>query len=95
MEELEISPEDAGLERAALKSVIGGDPAENAERLGALLSGRGSRAETDIVVLNSAALLHTAGKAATLTDGAGAAREALLSGGAAKVLDCYVELSRG
>lgn len=95
MEELEISPEDAGIERAALKSVIGGDPAENAERLRALLSGRGSRAETDIVVLNSAALLHTAGKAATLTDGAGAAREALLSGRAAKVLDSYVELSRG
>jgi anthranilate phosphoribosyltransferase len=93
--ELEIRPEDAGLERAPLNVVTGGDPDENAGRLRAVLDGRASQAETDIVVLNTAALLQTAGKAATLKDGAGLARDALLSGKAGKVLDAYVEASRG
>ena len=93
--ELEITPEDAGLERAPLSVVTGGDPAENAARLRALLSGQGSQAENDIVILNTAALLHTAGKAASLIDAADEAREALLSGRAGRVLDLYIEASRG
>ncbi len=95
MTEIEITPEEAGLERAPLSSVAGGDPAENAERLRNLLGGRGSRAENDIVMLNSAALLLTAGKAATLKDAAAQARDALLSGAAGKVLTAYVEASNG
>src|SRR6478609_3772952 len=74
IEELQITPEDAGLERAPLKVVTGGDVAENAERLRALLAGRASDAERDIVILNTAALLMTAGRAATLTEGAAQAR---------------------
>ncbi|MEO6225611.1 MAG: anthranilate phosphoribosyltransferase [Sphingomicrobium sp.] len=95
MTETEIRPEDAGIERAALSTVVGGDPAENAERLQRLLAGGGSQAEVDIVVLNAAALLLTAGTATTLKDAAGVARDALLSGAAGKVLDGYVEASRG
>src|SRR5438270_11211374 len=94
MEELEITPEDAGLERAPLKAVAGGDVAENAARLKALLDGHGARAEEDIVVLNTAALLHTAGLAASLPEGAVLARDALASGGAAKVLGDFGEASR-
>lgn len=90
-----ISPEDAGLERAPVSVVTGGDPAENAERLRSLLSGDGSRAENDIVILNTAALLMTAGKGSDLRESAGLAREALLSGNAGKVLDRYIEASRG
>jgi anthranilate phosphoribosyltransferase len=93
--ELEITPEDAGLERAPLNVVTGGDPAENAARLRALLDGRGSQAENDLVILNSAALLHTAGKASSLRDAADEAREVLLSGRAGMVLDRYIEASRG
>ncbi|MDP1911582.1 MAG: anthranilate phosphoribosyltransferase [Hyphomicrobium sp.] len=95
MTELQITPEDAGIERAALKVVTGGDVAENATRLKLLLAGQGTQAENDIVILNSAALLLTAGKAADLTDGAGQAREALLSGKAGAVLDKFVEASNG
>ena len=95
MTEIELSPEDAGLERAPLKVVTGGEPQENAVRLRSLLGGRGSEAETDIVILNAAALLHTAGKAATLRDAAGEAREALRSGKAEQVLDAYIEASNG
>jgi anthranilate phosphoribosyltransferase len=93
--QLVIAPEDAGIERAPLNVVTGGDPAENAQRLRALLSGKGSEAESDITILNAAALLHTAGKAATLKDAAAEARDVLLSGSAGKVLDSYVEASRG
>jgi anthranilate phosphoribosyltransferase len=95
MEELEITPEDAGLERAALKVVTGGDVAENAARFDALLAGRGTRAEEDIVILNTAALLTTAGKADNLREGADLARQAITSGGATRVLKAYVEASRG
>jgi anthranilate phosphoribosyltransferase len=90
-----ISPEDAGLERAPVSVVTGGDPAENAARLRALLSGDGARAETDIVILNAAALLKTAGKAATLREAAELAREVLREGKAGQVLDNYIEASRG
>jgi anthranilate phosphoribosyltransferase len=90
-----ITPEDAGVERAPLNLVTGGDPAENAARLRALLSGKGSQAESDITVLNAAALLHTAGKAASLKDAAAQARDVLLSGRSASVLDAYIEASRG
>ena len=95
MSEIEIAPEDAGIERAALKVVTGGDVAENATRLKLLLAGQGTQAENDIVILNTAALLLTAGKAADLTDGAGQAREALLSGKAGVLLDRFVEASNG
>jgi len=93
--ELEITPEDAGLQRAPLNVVTGGGAQENATRLRALLAGRGAQADNDIVVLNTAALLHTAGSAATLKDAAGEARDALLSGKAGQVLDRYIEASRG
>src|SRR4051812_5608780 len=95
IEELEITPEDAGLERAPLKTVTGGDVEENAARLKALLTGRAGRAEEDIVILNTAALLMTAGKAGTLRQGAALAREALESGRAADALQRFVEASRG
>ena len=68
---------------------------ENAARLQSLLGGSAARAEEDIVILNTAALLMTAGKAATLRDGAALAREALESGRAAETLKRFVEASRG
>jgi anthranilate phosphoribosyltransferase len=95
MEEIEITPEDAGLKRAPLTAVAGGDVEENAARLKALLGGSAARAEEDIVILNTAALLMTAGKAATLREGASLAREALESGRAAEALERFVEASRG
>src|SRR5205823_4314368 len=95
IEELEITPEDAGLERAPLKVVTGGDVAENAARLKALLGGTASRPEEDIVILNTAALLMTAGKTGTLKEGAALARDSLSSGRAAQVLEAFVETSRG
>jgi len=95
IEEIEITPEQAGLERAPLKVVTGGDVEENAARLKALLAGGAARAEEDIVILNTAALLLTARTAPSLRQGAAMARDALKSGGAGAVLDAFVEASRG
>ena len=91
LSELVIAPEDAGLTRAPLSVVTGGEVAENAARFRALLTGGGSVAEQDITILNAAALLLTAGHASDLRDGADQAREALLSGRAGAVLDAYIE----
>ena len=93
--EIEITPEQAGLTRAPLNTVMGGDATVNAARLRVLLAGRGERAETDIVALNAGALLFIAGKANDLRGGTGQALEALRSGSAGRVLDAYVEASRG
>jgi len=93
--EIEICPEDAGLERAPLSVVTGGDVEENAERLRTVLDGDGSQAESDIIILNAAALLQTAGKAPSLKDAAAIARDALLSGNSGRLLDSYIEASNG
>ena len=95
MTDIVLTPEEAGLKRAPLISIIGGDATENAKRLRILLDGRGGRAEQDIVILNSAALLMTAGKASDLAEGAVQAREALQSGAAGAVLDRYIAVSNG
>ena len=95
LSELTLSPEQAGLNTAPLAVVAGGEPAENARRLRALLDGRGSDAERDIVILNTAALLMTAGIADDLVEGARLAREALDAGKPGQLLDAYVAASNG
>lgn len=93
--EIMIAPEDAGLERAPLQVVTGGDVNENAARFRALMSGEATQAEQDMVLLNAGALLMTAGKAGDIGEGTARARDALMSGGAGKVLDAFVEASHG
>jgi len=93
-EELELTPEQAGLERVPLRAVQGGDVAENAARFRALLDGKAPEADEQIVLLNCAALLLAAGKAGDLREGVEQAREALRSGKAASVLQRYLEASK-
>jgi anthranilate phosphoribosyltransferase len=95
LSELTLAPEDAGLERAPLSRVTGGDVAENARRLKLLMDGAGERAEQDIVILNTAALLLASGRAASLIEGAAQARAALESGAAGGVLRSYIGASNG
>jgi anthranilate phosphoribosyltransferase len=83
--EFTISPEDAGLERAPAAAIHGGEPAENAAALLALLAGAPG-AYRDIVLLNAAAALVVAGRAAKLREGAALAARAIDSGAASAVL---------
>ena len=94
-EEFEILPEQAGVGRQPLDRIAGGTPAQNADRLLALLAGRSGRAERDIVALNAGALLFTAGLANDLRTGTAMALEAIGSGRAKATLDRFVEASRG
>jgi anthranilate phosphoribosyltransferase len=95
LEELEITPEQAALDRVPVKSIVGGSPDENAHRLRDILSGVGGPADIAVVALNAGALLMTAGKVSDLKEGVGFAMEAMRSRKARAVLDAFVEASRG
>ncbi len=83
--EFEISPEDAGLPLHPFEAILGGDPAQNAQALRALLAGE-KGAYRDAVLLNAAAALLIAGKAADLREGVARAAESIDSGKAAAKL---------
>lgn len=95
LERVTIRPEDAGLERRPVQVLRGGGPEENAERLKALLMGYGLTAETEVVALNTGALLLTAGLAADLREGVGMALQALASGEAHRRLELFIEATNG
>ena len=95
IERVTITPEDAGLKRAPLEVLKGGNPEENAERLRMLLLGYALPAEAHVVALNAGALLMTAGLETTLADGTARARDALASGAAYKRLEAFIEASNG
>jgi anthranilate phosphoribosyltransferase len=80
-----VTPEDAGLPRAPASALKGGDPAENAAALEALLKGAPGPYR-DVVLLNAAASLIVAGRAATLRNGAAIAARAIDEGAALGVL---------
>ena len=95
LEELEITPEQGGLDRMPVQAIAGGSPHENGKRLVDILSGVGGLADIAVVALNAGALLLSAGKVADLRDGVGHAMEAMRSRRARSVLDDFIEASRG
>ncbi|KAA5606313.1 anthranilate phosphoribosyltransferase [Roseospira marina] len=89
VETFTIQPEDAGLPRARPEDLKGGTPEENAAVIHAMLDGAAGPYR-DIVVLNAAASLVVAGKAADLKAGAALAAEAIDSGAARRTLEQLV-----
>ena len=85
-----VTPEDAGLPRADLAALRGGDAEENAAALRALLDGA-TGAYRDIVLLNAAAALVVADRAADLAEGAAQAAAVIDDGSAATALADLVE----
>ena len=94
-EELEITPEEAGLRRLPVQQIAGGAPRENARRLTALLSGRGRESDESVVAINAGALLMTAGNASNLRSGVAIALDAIRAGRPAEVLSRFVEATNG
>ncbi len=82
----EVVPEMAGLSRSPIEAIRGGDPAANAAALLALLDGQAG-AYRDTVLLNAAAGLVVAGRAAGLRQGALLAAAAIDGGQARTALD--------
>jgi anthranilate phosphoribosyltransferase len=91
--EFSVRPEDAGLPVHPFERLLGGGPEENARALRAVLAGEPS-AYGDAVLLNAAAALVIADRAADLSEGVAVARESIASGAAAAKLDHLAELTR-
>lgn len=90
--EFTVSPEDAGLERASLKDIEGGDAEFNAAAIIDILEGK-KNAYRDIVLLNTAAALVVSGKAKDLKDGVSIAANVIDSGKAKEKLDAWITMS--
>lgn len=95
VQELELTPEEAGLARHPVDRLAGGGTERNLELLLALLEGRGAEAHRDAVALNAGAVAWISGRAATLADGVALALEAIAGGGGARRLSRWAELSHG
>ena len=81
IEEFEVTPGDAGLPVHPFDAIIGGSPEDNGRASAALLDGA-EGAYRDAVLLNAAAAVLVAGKAADLKEGAAMAAESIDSGAA-------------
>jgi anthranilate phosphoribosyltransferase len=88
-----VSPRDAGLAAWPLSAIAGGEPEENAQALRALLEGA-KGAYRDTALLNAAAALVVAQRAADLAEGAALAAQALDNGAAAAALAALVAVSQ-
>ncbi|MBD2500151.1 anthranilate phosphoribosyltransferase [Anabaena azotica] len=95
-----LYPQDLGLNHAPTEALAGGDVAENAEILKAVLQGKGTPAQQDVVALNTALALQV-GEAIAATDIVEAsvkaiaiAREVLQSGAAWTKLEQLAEFLR-
>jgi anthranilate phosphoribosyltransferase len=88
----QVGPEDAGIERARLDDLRGGDPSHNADAIRAVFSGiRGPF--RDAVIFGAAGALTVAGKVHDLRAGAALAAEAIDAGRASRVLEHLVEIT--
>jgi anthranilate phosphoribosyltransferase len=84
--EFTLDASDAGLQTVPLEALKGGDAAENAAALLAVLQGAAS-GYRDTILFNAAAALIIAGATASLAEGVAMAAAAIDSGAAANVLE--------
>jgi anthranilate phosphoribosyltransferase len=83
----EIDPASFGFALASASDLAGGAPAENAATVEAVLNGSARTGATTAVLLNAAAAIYVAGRAATLDSALAAARDSVQTGKAAGALD--------
>src|SRR5438067_80236 len=89
----EITPEEFGVKRAALEELSGGDAAENAEIVRAILLGEKSP-RRDVVLMNAAAALVASGKTDHLPGAFQIAARSIDSRAAANKLDDLVRFTK-
>jgi anthranilate phosphoribosyltransferase len=90
----ELHPEDAGLPVHPLRDILGGTPEENGKAMRALLLGE-KGAYRDAVLLNTAAALVVADKAADLKEGVALAEASIDSGAAMKSVETLAKITSG
>jgi len=81
-----LAPADLGLERADIEAVAGGQPAENAADMRAIVEGETEGPKRDIILANAGAAIYVAGAADSLQEGVERAARAIDSGAAAAKL---------
>ena len=91
--QFEVAPEDAGLERAPISALRGGDASRNAEILRGVLRGE-TGARRAAVVLNAGAALAAAGVCEEIRDGVRLAERAIDTGAALEKLERLVKESQ-
>ncbi|OSQ50790.1 anthranilate phosphoribosyltransferase [Marivita geojedonensis] len=89
----EVHPEDAGLPVHPFRDILGGTPAENAQAFRDLLDGA-KNAYRDAVLLNAAAALVVADKAADLRVGVEMAAESIDSGAAKAKVEALARVTQ-
>ncbi|MEX1375937.1 MAG: bifunctional anthranilate synthase component II/anthranilate phosphoribosyltransferase [Eubacteriales bacterium] len=91
----EISPDQFGFKKAAIKDLIGGDAETNAQIVLDLLSGKEKGPKLDILLLNAGAALYIGKKADSIEDGIRLAKEIIKSKKAVDVINELAEKSSG
>lgn len=90
----EVEPEEFGMTRGTLQELAGGDAAENAEIIRAVLRGENSP-RRDVVLLNSAAALVAAGRVDHIAQAIPIAAQSVDSGDAAEKLEALIRFTSG
>ncbi len=88
----EITPEEFGIKRTSEAELVGGEPAQNAMAIRALLDGKPG-AYRDIALLNAGAAVYVAGRVANVGEGIALCTQKLDDGAAAQALARLVQLS--
>ncbi|MCS7158782.1 MAG: anthranilate phosphoribosyltransferase, partial [Blastocatellia bacterium] len=89
----EINASDLGLAPAPREALLGGDVTTNVAIVRSILSGEDQGARRDVVLLNAAAALVAADRAADLREGLEQARRSLESGAALARLERLITVS--
>lgn len=92
-EAITLHPEALGIAQAEPAALAGGDAAVNAAMIREVLAGAAG-APADIVLLNAAAALWTAGAAASMEEGLAQARRSIESGAAAQKLEALARATQ-
>jgi anthranilate phosphoribosyltransferase len=88
-----LPPEECGVQRWALRGLVGGDAETNAFIVRGVLSGAGG-APRDAAVLNAGAALYVGGAVSSIKEGVEVAQGAIDDGRATKVLESLAALTK-
>jgi anthranilate phosphoribosyltransferase len=92
-EEWFTTPGELGIDQSPIEAIAGGEPAENAAVVHAVLAGDATGPARDVVALNAGAAIYVAGGADDLAAGVEKARATIDSGAGAAVLERLIALA--
>ncbi len=89
-----ITPEQFGMERGTKADLVGGTPQENAQITKDILNGTITGPKLNAVLLNAGAAIYIGGKADSMEEGIGVAKEMITSGKATATMEAFVKESQ-